>query len=158
MPNSTISWLPARDLLTPRRLDLVVKWRLFRGILAGTEGDVLPLYRWHIMHRTGGREPGSPKRSLEDYERTACELLASMMNRGFDPVFHVKQNRSGDLVAGAHRVACALALGVDAAVVVVAKPSPSPWDAPWFQARGCAWITVRGLEEDLCRFRSSTAA
>jgi hypothetical protein len=157
--SSEISWRPAASLLTPTRLDLVVKWRLFRALRDGQEPP--SLYVWHILMRTGGREPGSWKQSLDDYRMAARDLLQSMRERGFDHYTPIKMNHYGHLVAGAHRVGCALALGAHVAVLTVDKKSPAAWDAAWFLARGCAPETVRQLErelEQLCASRSSTAA
>lgn len=148
-----ISWRKPVELLVPQRLDLVVKLRLFR------DGEpALSLYRWHIEQRTGGREPGSWKRSTDDYVRAAADLLASMRGCGFDHAYPVKVNLGGDLTAGAHRVACALALGIEIAVLVKDKPSPGAWGEAWFRDRGCPPETVRGLLDEFARFRYGHAA
>ena len=160
MPNSDISWLPAHELLTPTRLDLVVKWRLFCALLAPINAwdYAWPLYRWHIEQRTGGREPGSWKQSTDDYRMAARDLLESMRKRGFDHYTPVKVNHFGHLVAGAHRIACALALGSHVAVLTVDKKSPAPWDAAWFLAHGATPETVRQLERELGQLQARSVA
>jgi len=77
------------------------------------------LYRKHILRRTGGVEPPDPfdptpvpdsKSSVDDYVRTAKEVLGSLQRDGFRPDAVITYYKDGTLGNGAHRVAAALAL------------------------------------------------
>lgn len=118
---STVSPL---TLFTPDRLDLVIKRRFFA---APHDTDAERLYRWHIWARTQGIEPRSWKRSVDDYVSAAL-ALRSGMEMGFLGGCPVIVGSNDRLIDGAHRVACAAALGID---VVVEKTSEPGRAAPW---------------------------
>ena len=129
-----------KRLITPRRLDLAVKWRFFRHLLGGNDGDAVDLYRWHIEQRSGHRiAAGLPtdrwKRSVDEYVTSATALLQSLRTYGF--LGPVPVDRNGELLDGSHRVACASALGIEEIPVDrqdrnVWAPA---WDELWFRAR-----------------------
>ena len=125
---------PAR-LLDPRRLDVVVKFLLFRALLSGTDDGAVDLYRRHITRRTGGFEDA--KASFDDYLTSARSLLASLQGRGFDPARAVRIGGRNDLpLDGAHRIAASLALGIDLVVERIEDGWGGDWGADWFQASG----------------------
>lgn len=138
------------SLLYPARLDLVVKYRYFRALAGrGDHAAAEKLYRRHIMQRTGGCEPpdatdsSAPgKRTLDDYLAAARELHASMQRRGFDPAGAIPLTTAGELGNGAHRLACALALGHTVTTRPCATAGPA-WDLNWFRSHG--------FDEDTCR-------
>jgi hypothetical protein len=104
------------SFLSPLRLDILIKHRFFRHLLEGGIGDAEAVYRWHILGRTGGREKKSHKVTIEHYVIGCHELLGSFRARGFDPAYPVLVGSNDVLMDGAHRIACALTLGVDVRV------------------------------------------
>jgi hypothetical protein len=119
--------LPARELLTPARLDIAIKWRYFRHLADGGDPDSERVYRWHIEARTGGNEKGSWKTSADDYVRAAGALLTSMQSYGFLPSDPILIGDDGMQRNGAHRLACALMLGVDVYTQRCDLKAPSDW-------------------------------
>lgn len=128
------------ELFTARRLDLVVKYLFFRAL--AEERDVAlyeSLYRRHIERRTAGVEPVdfstgqlSAKRSTDAYLHGCHTLLDSMRREGFREADAVPVAPGGALANGAHRVACALALGLR--VPIRHHPQAGPaWDFAWFE-------------------------
>jgi hypothetical protein len=90
------------------------------------------------------------KRDTDHYIETAAALCASMAYRGFVgiPEWRIPVDPNGELLGGAHRVACALALEIEE-VPVVRMPTPA-WAPPW----GEQWFIENGMdEEDLERLR-----
>lgn len=135
-----------RTLLSARRLDIAVKWRFFVHLATGNDPDSLRVYCWHIQGRTGGIEPGSWKVCVNDYVAGAGELYRSMRAAGFDPAHPIPLAHDLRLAGGAHRLACALSLGLE---VFVEYREPNrrpgvPWDISWFENRGLG-------EDDLAR-------
>jgi hypothetical protein len=141
-----------RSLLSADRIDIAIKWRLFRHLIEGGDPESLAVYRKHIMGRTGGREPGGWKRCAEDYVSGARELLASMKAHGFDPAHPVPVGSNGRIRNGAHRIACALALGIDVIVRRIDKPgTAAPWDEHWLRRGGLNDGEIARARADLRR-------
>src|SRR5437879_278133 len=71
---------------THDRLDLVVKYRFFKGLEEGNMTvDDEQMYAKHILARTKGIEPGnSHKTNIGTYVAAARDLLQSMQATGFD--------------------------------------------------------------------------
>jgi hypothetical protein len=137
------------SLFTPARLDLVVKWRFFRHLRDGGDPDAEHVYRWHIAERTGGREPGSWKTSVDDYVTAARNLLDALQRHGFDADYPVRLGADGRLKDGAHRTACAHALGLR--IAVRRSPAPSraqPWGRDWFLRHGLSAADLVRIEQD----------
>ena len=131
------------SLVTSRRFDLAVKFSFFHHLLHGDDYDSERVYRWHIEKRSGHRmESGVAtdgwKRSLDDYVASAASLAASMAHRGFLPHGAVPVDPNGELLGGVHRVACAIACGIDAIPVVRMESFvwAHPWDRGWFIGNG----------------------
>ncbi len=88
------------------------------------------------------------KTSLEDYLSSAQALYQSMVAKGFDPAFPVPVDPNGELLGGAHRVACALALKIES--IVVEHQERLVWAPAW----GEQWFIQHGMSgEDLERLR-----
>lgn len=125
-----------RTLVTPRRLDLAVKWRFFRQMLNGGDERARRVYLWHIVAR---RRTG-----FVDGEKAAwmfipmAEVLAlGMYDFGFDQTQPIPIDPDGELLGGAHRTACALALGIDCYVQHMPQKAWAPaWDKQWFIDNG----------------------
>ena len=109
LPLSQEIW---QGIVESQRLDLAIKYRYFKHILTATDPDSERVYRWHIEARTGGREPGSWKVSIEDYVEVCHWLALRMPDDGFDVGQPIVIGLNGRLRDGAHRLACALACGV----------------------------------------------
>jgi hypothetical protein len=138
-----------RSLLSPDRLDIAIKWRFFCHLIAGGDPDAERVYRWHIAQRTNGIEKGSWKRSVDDYVAAARELLTSMQANGFDPSCPIPIGTNGRMRNGAHRLACALALGIDVAIERIDKPgTASPWGERWLLVGGIGAADLRRAKSD----------
>jgi hypothetical protein len=149
----------ATTLATPRRYDLAIKWRMFQHLLTGDDPDAIRIYRWSIATRKASNARlglgMDGKADTDAYIETAAALCASMALRGFIdiPEWRIPVDPNGELLGGAHRVACALALGIEE-VPVVRMPQ-TVWAPPW----GEAWFIENGMdEEDLERLRQDWAA
>ena len=135
-----------------------MKWRLFRSRLHGGDPDAERVYRWHIEARSGARLSAGLatdrwKRTIDDYVVSAGTLFASMFVDGFDPKQAIPLDPNGELLDGSHRLACALALGIEA--VPVTHSSRLAWAPAW----GEAWFVEKGMAaEDLARLRADYAA
>jgi hypothetical protein len=156
--DSNFSTLPTRALITPRRFDLAVKWRYFKHLIEGNDPDSIRVYVWHIQKRSGARfkfgaRTDQWKLSIDDYLRASSCLHLSMDLRGFDPSCAVPIDLDGELLNGSHRVACALALGIEHCAVRREKRyvfAPR-WDFAWFRDHGMN-------EEDLSRLKADWEA
>jgi len=119
-----------------------VKWRLFKHLRhGGNDPDAERVYRWHIDKRSGARMvAGLPtdrwKLSLDDYVASAKALFEMMRDDGFHPNGAVPVDPYGELLQGSHRVACALALGIETIPVIHEQRrvwAPA-WGYDWFMA------------------------
>lgn len=147
MPVGTCFDLPPTELLRQRRLDLIVKWRLFRNI---TDPETINLYLWHITRRRNSGYVDSNKFDLGAFIPAARQLLASMSTVGFEAASPVPVDVNGDILGGAHRTSCALALGIPVVCERRAEVAWAPaWDAAWFRQHGAPEEVVAGLLEDL---------
>lgn len=141
-PASGCLHLPPKALLTPRRLDLAVKWRFFHNLLHGGDPDAERVYRWHIEQRSGARMKANLttdqwKRTVDDYVSSANQLFDSMMSAGFQNFHAVPIDPDRELLDGSHRVACALALWLETIPVQVMdrRVWAPPWGYDWFVAK-----------------------
>ena len=72
-----------------------------------------------------------------------------MSSDGFDSAYPVPVDDNGDILGGAHRVACALALGEDVWATQSECLAWAPaWDAAWFRQHGMPEDAVEGLIAD----------
>lgn len=90
------------------------------------------------------------KWNVDDYVAAAGALCASMARRGFVAECAVPIDPDGELLGGAHRVACALALGIEEIPVrhessYVFAP---PWGREWFVANGMAGEDLERIDRD----------
>lgn len=140
------SLLPATQLVTNRRWDVAVKWRLFRHLEGGDDHAALDIYLWHIEQRIlprleAGLSTDQWKRSLDDYVKAATALHQNMVRQGFDARLPIPVDPAGELLGGAHRLACALSLGIKA--VPIQRLHYAAWAPAW----GETWFRARGLDE-----------
>ena len=113
----------------------------------------LEVYAWHIDKRIGPRMKAGLvtdnwKRSLDDYYFSAFRLFTSMQEFGFLPNEPVPVDPDGEILGGAHRLACALALGIEDVPVSHStnKVWAPPWHREWFVEHGM--MDMRRLDED----------
>lgn len=122
-----------------------------QALLHGGDESAERVYRWHIEKRIGARmAAGLPtdkwKRGPDDYVHSAKRLLGSIHGGGFHRLGAIPVDPEGELLGGAHRMACALALGI--ADVPVTRERIRVWAPAW----GEAWFIENGMEEgDLAR-------
>jgi hypothetical protein len=132
-------------------MDLALKWRFFRHLLNGDDPHAERLYRWHILKRSGHRfslgvATDGWKGSTDDYVRSATSLFESMQANGYDDICPIPVDPNGELLNGAHRTACALALGLES--VAVDRRNEIVWAPPW----SLRWFIENSMEfADLAR-------
>lgn len=157
-PHSLLSW---------KRLDIPVKWRYFRHLMNDNDPDAERVYMWHIGKRMetnakAGFGMDTGKQTPRDYIDACRALLKSMQDKGYDKDWPIPVDPNGELLGGAHRLACALALDVRVWVQHCTTSVTAPsWSYRWF-----VWLTdmadadrQRLIEdwETLCQFDESKA-
>lgn len=140
-PDINIQYRNSLDVWTGSRLDIAVKLLYALDFLGKRQDDALrarSLYREHIQQRTSGREPGShSKLSVEDYERSFQQLIRQMQTHGFHAHAAIPVSATGRILNGAHRLAAALALGIqNVPTFVVENETVYDWDMRWFLQHG----------------------
>lgn len=146
--------LSPRALITPRRWDVAAKYRFFCHLRQGGDPDSERIYRWHILARKASNAKVNlgmdGKSGTDQYVRDCYALIRSMETYGFLPQFPIPIDIDGELLGGAHRLACALALGIDAVPVEghqrrVFAPA---WDNEWFRENGLPDSDYERLKQD----------
>ena len=88
MVNSSIQMVPARQLMSPLRFDLMAKYAYAEYLLEGRESAFAEeLYTKHIEAFSGGsfQEPGNEsKNSAEAYRKMFRDLIDSIKTSGYD--------------------------------------------------------------------------
>ena len=90
------------------------------------------------------------KRTIDDYVQSARSLYVSMRDLGFLPQGAIPLDANGELLGGAHRIACAVALNAPL-VSVMTLPRLAwapPWHREWFIEHGMAPSDLKRLEQD----------
>lgn len=90
-----------------------------------------------------------------DYLAAAQALYASMAQWGFQSAFPVPVDPDGELLGGAHRVACALALDIGEIHVIREdrKVWAPAWDEQWFIDNGLVGPYLERVRQDFARLR-----
>jgi hypothetical protein len=143
--------------VTARRYDIAVKWRFFRHLIQGGDPQSVYVYRWHIEARKlANAKLGigmDGKVDTDHYLAAAGDLCRSMAYHGFDPAYAIPIDPDGELLGGAHRVACALALGIE--TVPVDRRADRVWAPRW----DYEWFVANGMgEDDLSRLKADWEA
>ncbi|MCS3810976.1 FkbM family methyltransferase [Xanthomonas sp. 4461] len=133
-----VEWVAPVALWTPDRLDIAAKLRFAQHYLGQASDDAVDataLYRRHIHQRTAGQEPDAlGKTCVADYELAFATLIEQVREQGFQTHCAIPIDGHGRLLNGAHRLAAALALGLETVPVI---RLPAPWAAvDW----GMAWF------------------
>ena len=90
------------------------------------------------------------KRTAEDYLET-CDFLLDSMSRGFHKDEPIPIDKNGELLGGAHRLACACALGLKEVPVVQRNTEvwAPPWNREWFIEHGMWAHDLKRLDADM---------
>lgn len=137
----SIEQISPKKLLFPNRLDLPCKYLFFKELeKENPDPYIVDLYKEHIFKRTGGVElrdrwikGPSGKNCVDDYVSAAKRLYNSMKENGFDQKYPVPYYTTNDGIEnGAHRISCALALGIDIYAVKSVPNMKTSWDEKWF--------------------------
>lgn len=155
---------PVVEVLSPiklffhDRLDLVCKYLLFKEFEKDVvDQDILELYKKHILKRSGGVEGDDPhipnqdrKLSVDDYVNAAKQLYKSMKETGFNKEYPVPYYNIG-LENGAHRVSCAMALGINIYAIKVIPRKIKNWDERWFSKKGFSAEEIELLKREYAK-------
>lgn len=138
-----IEYLSPAVIWQSDRLDIGAKLLFARNYLSqkqDTTTEAMAFYDRHILLRTGGKEPGSlRKTSLEDYQQSFITLIESIRLNGFKEEFAIPVDNDERILNGAHRLAAALALRLEKIPVVRMPPAWKGWE--W----GMAWFLNQGF-------------
>ncbi len=156
--------LSPRLLLFPNRLDIACKYLLFKELeTAEPDQFIIELYKKHILKRTGGREKTdkrlpdqTQKTNVDDYIVSAKQLLASMKDSGFDKRFPIPYYDKG-IENGAHRIACALYLGIDIIGTQIVPARYKTWDKKWFSRKSFTKEEIQLLETTFKRLQDENS-
>jgi hypothetical protein len=128
---------------------------MFRSQLSDTVASAEHDYVRHVWERSRhrwvqGLSTDGFKFGPFDYIGAALALLESMQRLGFDPDHAIPVDDNGDILNGAHRIACALALGKN---VIIGRSGKNawapPWDGKWFLDSDFTREYVTGLRTDM---------
>jgi hypothetical protein len=139
-----------------------VKARYFQSLRnGGNDPDAERVYLWHIAKRSGHRiEAGIAtdqwKLSLQDYLNSCANLLASMSSNGYDKNHPIPVDPDNELLGGAHRLACALVLGIESVPIERKhwKVWAPAWNEQWFKDNGMDEADLTRLREDWRKIRA----
>jgi len=134
------------SILNKNRLDIIVRYLLFRDIANGIENKkILSLYGRMILARNAAHEPlgkntFTEKIGVSDFVENAKNLYRSIKDNGFDKKFSVPIGTEGSLFNGSHRIATSIVLNED---IWVTKS-----DEKGFNNFGIEWFYDNGFNED----------
>ncbi|MCL1986450.1 MAG: hypothetical protein FWG64_00545 [Firmicutes bacterium] len=130
-----------KNLISPYRLDLMVRYLLFRDWANGTENEKhLSLYARLFLTRNGGYDgfgefdPGK-KVGIADFIASAKATFNSIKENGFDKNNPVPIGEDGYILDGMHRTAAAIALNEDIWVQKFPRQNKD-FTCKWFYEHG----------------------
>lgn len=93
------------------------------------------------------------KADMDSYVSACHRLLVSMKANGFLPHFAIPVDPDGEILGGAHRLSCALALELPEVPITdeMRRVWAPAWGEAWFKENGCG-------TKDLDRIRSDWRA
>lgn len=162
MDNVTYDSWPVSRLITSRRADIAIKFRYFQHLIGGgDEFAAQALYVWHIVERSGHRfklnvATDGWKRNPQDYLDSAGKLLQSMTARGYCNDEPILVDNDGEIWNGAHRIACAAAMGFTEIPVFRKRGfvwAPR-WDREWMVEHGISAQDLKRLDSDMEKLKS----
>lgn len=114
-----------------------MKWRFFRHLIGGDDHDSVRVYLWHIRTRRASGFVDGEKPTLDIFVPAAKALFGSMREAGFHEACAIPVDPRGDILGGAHRLACAIALGCDLFIEDRPEKAWAPaWGRDWFVEHG----------------------
>lgn len=131
-----------KGLVCSDRLDIIVRYLLFRDISFSKENDIhKSLYCRTILSRTGANEPlnhfsEKEKNGIEAHLVAARALCESMKKKGFEQDCYVPVAEDYGLYNGAHRLACAMALNENVWIKECGEHGVRDMDFKWFSDNG----------------------
>lgn len=140
MQLSKVHKIDTIELLYDDRLDIICKYMFFKDLQNSTQDSKIEdMYRDHIFRRTMGK--GDNKNSVDEYVSAAKSLFNSMKTTGFNPLYPVPYTSRG-INNGAHRIACALALGIKQidAVQITGNVKKLEWGESFFNDRDIHYL------------------
>lgn len=148
------------QIVYPDRYDIVVKYAYFKSILTCSDDKTIEdLYKWIILKRTKGKEPGSTKQTIDDYTKACKTILVSLQENGFDPQHPIKIDQSNRLHGGSHRLSACLALDISPIIQVLDfRKNPRPWGITWFVEKGASQEQVDRIKYEMNNLRSELSS
>lgn len=106
-------YMEAKDLINPRRIDIIVKYYYIKARETGENLDLAKeIYTRHIEAFSDGTftEQGKPeKNTIEKYFEVFDGLIDSFKEKGFDEELSLLPvGKNNEILDGSHRAACAL--------------------------------------------------
>lgn len=98
------------------------------------------------------------KRTLDDYVNAAQAMFCDMAINGFRAECSIPVDSDHELLDGSHRLACALALNIEAVPVIEyqRRAWAPPWDYDWFVAKGMSQSDLSRLTSDWMKMQHDT--
>jgi hypothetical protein len=150
--------ISTHDLISHRRWDVAIKHRFFAHLRYGGDPDSDRVYRWHIEQRKAANAKINlgmdGKSGTDQYVQDCRNLIKLMWEYGFLPQYAIPIDVDGELLGGAHRLACALALGIDAVPVERhhRRAIAPAWGEQWFIDNGLLESDLERLREDFSQW------
>lgn len=96
------------------------------------------------------------KKTPDDYIKSAQLLIANMKAHGYDAEEPILIDDDGEIWNGAHRIACAAALGLSEIPVFFkrGKVWAPAWDRKWMLDHGIIAQDLKRLDKDMEKLRS----
>ena len=142
-----------------------MKVRFFRHLHGGDDPEAERVYRWHIYVRSGDRmarglKTDGWKENIEHWIDAAKTLSESMLSNGFLAQHAIPIDEDGELLNGAHRLACALAYDLPRVYTwqVDKKVWAPPWDKQWFLDNHCKEKDLKRIMRDWSEIGGETSS
>lgn len=155
-----IMTLDAKDLIVPRRIDILAKWLLLDAEEKGENVDeYLELYKKHLDVWSKGTfiEEGSPeKNSFEKYLKAFHRIRDGIKEHGFnDKISIIPTGGNLEILDGSHRVSCAAYYNKN--VTIIRFPSLSvAYNAPYFRYLGLDDNSINILTYKYCELKGNS--
>ena len=139
------------------RLDIVIRYLYAKDIHDGENDQThRNLYHKFVDRQWNGQEPTenyisayfseySIKRGTEAFDSSFISLVQSIKKEGFDRKYFVPVDRKGRLINGAHRIAAALACGVDVWCLEY------PFDGLYYVCDKASLVTMEFSDDEISR-------